>query len=99
MVLGMMPSNYHHFYVLSRDMVIELTWPPPPPRPGGPLRRIAGVLFGPDRRQFPEHAVDSRDFDAAADLLAADVEAACAAFADLGYRVSVDSAPELRMAA
>ena len=93
-----MPSNFHHFYVLSRDMVVELTWPPPP-RPGGPLRRIAGALFGPDRRQFPEHAVDSRDFDAAAELLSTDVDAACAEFAALGYRVSVDDAPDIRVAA
>lgn len=99
MMFGMPPSDTHRFYLPAADTVIELHWAAPA-HPAGRsfLTRVRAYLSGPDVSALPWHAVDHCAFDKAVDMLAVDPDAACAAFARLGYDVAVDEAPAIRAA-
>lgn len=91
MYMVMTPGLTHSYYLTQRQRVIELNWPAPPKKPNISLKgRLMRLLHGGPRHDSGEQRVTPEEFESAVRVLdRQDVEQAIAAFAGLGYEVTV----------
>ncbi|WP_354214984.1 hypothetical protein [Arthrobacter sp. UYCo732] len=87
----MTPGQNHSYYLIQKQRIVELAWPPPPKSAEVSFKgRVLRLLHGGPRPGSPEQCVDPGDFESAVNVLdQQDIEAAISAFTRLGYQVTV----------